>query len=336
MEKHWLILIMGGLILVWAGSLILVRQWTKRKLMRSLAAEALQTEEYSPTMADPRPEDQAALEIIRTHRRRYLMKLWPDSRFSFKLFNELALSLIPEIAAVYYPNEGHPELKASLADLVGLYNRVGVRLQAWLDTLPVRAFKDVELETVLRYHEFYQTVKNHPGYLFLKRHHLDKVGRWAWTIKNFASPWYWGRRVAYAGGKEVMARLLLARVAAIVGEEAMRLYGRGPLNSGRLGRYQLAVQEMINLALENGHCPPVAANYILKFVLKARGLDDQEKLILLRCLGEPKHQAPGEIEGLDASDQEQLFRWLKSMVTTCWSGPERSRRLAELRNRWPT
>ena len=30
----------------------------------------------------------------------------------------------------------------------------------------------------------------------------------------------------YHGGKEVAARLLMARIAALVGEEAVRLYGR--------------------------------------------------------------------------------------------------------------
>ena len=47
-----------------------------------------------------------------------------------------------------------------------------------------------------------------------------------WTAINFANPWYWGRKAAYHGGKEVTARLLMARIADLVGEEAVRLYGR--------------------------------------------------------------------------------------------------------------
>ena len=79
------------------------------------------------------------------------------------------------------PEDDRPELRASLADLVALHNRVGARLAAWLDTMPMRPFKDVELRTVVRYHEMYQTVKNHWGYAFIKRHHLDKAVRWSWT-----------------------------------------------------------------------------------------------------------------------------------------------------------
>ena len=51
--------------------------------------------------------------------------------------------------------------------------------------------------------------------------------RWGWTAINYANPWYWGRKATYHGGKEVAVRLLMARIADLVGEEAVRLYG-GP------------------------------------------------------------------------------------------------------------
>ena len=35
-----------------------------------------------------------------------------------------------------------------------------------------------------------------------------------------------GRYAVYHGGKEVASRLLMARIADLVGEEAVRLYGR--------------------------------------------------------------------------------------------------------------
>jgi hypothetical protein len=164
--------------------------------------------------------------VIRRYRRHYLLKWLPGTVISFKTINEMSLELIKEIARAYYPDNGRPELKASLADLVALHNRVGARLAAWLDTRPMRPFKDVELGTVVRYHEMYHTLKNHWGYTFIKRHHLDKAARWSWTVINYANPWHWGRKAVYHGGKEVAARLLMARIAELVGEEAMRLYGR--------------------------------------------------------------------------------------------------------------
>ncbi|MBI4642776.1 MAG: hypothetical protein HY790_06750 [Deltaproteobacteria bacterium] len=225
METHWLLLLIFGLILIWAASLLLVRHWTRARLLRALVEqEADNGLAAISQVTESRPEDQAAREIIRQYRRRYLLKLWPDTAFSFKVVNDLALEMIQEIARVYYPEEERPELKASLKDLVALYNRVGARLQALLDTRALRPFRDVEVQTVLRYHEVYRTVKDHWGYQFIKRHHLDKAARWGWAAINYANPWYWGRKAAFEGSKEVAARLALARIADIVGEEAMLLY----------------------------------------------------------------------------------------------------------------
>ncbi len=228
METHWLLLLISGLVLVWAASLFLVRHWTRARLLRALMEQedgngvaALESQ-----VAAPRPEDRAAREIIRQYRRRYLLKLWPDTAFSFRVVNDLALEMIQEIAGVYYPEEERPELRASLKDLVALYNRVGARLQALLDTRALRPFRDVEMQTVLRYQELYHTVKNHWGYQFIKKHHLDKAARWGWAAINYANPWYWGRKAAYEGSKELAARVALARIADIVGEEALLLYGR--------------------------------------------------------------------------------------------------------------
>jgi len=226
METHWLLLLISGFILLWAASLILVRHFTRVRLLRSLMAQEINGAPAEPQAQDLGPEEQAAREIIRQYRRRYLLKLWPATAFSFKVVNDLALEMVQEIARVYYPEEERPELRASLRDLVDLYNRVGARLQSLLETRAIRPFQDVELETVLRYHDFYRTVKNHWGYQFIKKHHLDKAARWGWAAVNYANPWYWGRKAAYEGGKEMAARLALARIADIVGEEAVLLYSR--------------------------------------------------------------------------------------------------------------
>jgi hypothetical protein len=226
METHWLLLLISGLVLLWAASLLLMRHWTRARLLRALVEQ----EGGNGLPAAPRngasPEDLAAREIIRQYRRRYLLKLWPDTPFGFKVINDLALEMIQEIARLYYPEEERPELKASLRDLVALYNRVGARVQTLLETRAFKPFYDVELQTVLRYQELYRSVKDHWGYKFIKRHHLDKAARWGWAAINYANPWYWGRKAAYEGSKELAVRLTLARIADIVGEEAVLLYGR--------------------------------------------------------------------------------------------------------------
>ena len=227
METHWLIITISGLVFIWAASLFLMRHWTRSRLLRAfMEQEGNGLVAGATPAAAPRLEDQSAREIIRRYRRRYLLKLWPDTAFSFGVVNDLALEMIQEIAGIYYPEEERPELKASLKDLVELYNRVGVRLQALLETRALRPFRDVEMQTVMRYHEMYRTVKNHWGYQFIKKHHLVKVARWGWAAINYANPWYWGRRAFYEGSKELAARVALARIADIVGEEALLVYGR--------------------------------------------------------------------------------------------------------------
>jgi len=223
---HWVFLAIGALLVLWGASLVGVRLWTRRQVVRDLLRQEGDPDGFMITLPDARAEDRAALAIIRNYRRHYLLKWLPGTAISFQGINEMSLELIKEIAGAYYPDEDRPELKASLADLVALHNRVGARLAAWLDTMPMRPFKDVELGTVVRYHEMYQSVKNHWGYVFIRRHHLDKAMRWGWTAVNYANPWYWGRYAVYHGGKEVAARLLMARIADLVGEEAVQLYGR--------------------------------------------------------------------------------------------------------------
>jgi hypothetical protein len=226
LESRWLYIISSALVVVWGISLLIMRLWTRHHVIKALMREAETAAGVCSGSPDPRPEYRAAQEIICNYRRRYLLKWWPGTVISFKAINEMSLDLIREIARVFYPEEDRPELKASLADLVALHTRVGTRLAAWLETVPMRPFKDVELGTLVRYHEMYQSVKSHWGYAFIKRHRLDKIARWGWTAFNYANPWHWGRKVAYHGGKEVAARLLMARIADLVGEEAMRIYGQ--------------------------------------------------------------------------------------------------------------
>lgn len=227
MKQHWLFLLITALLGFWALSLAVVRYWTRRQLLQEVLREEAEFEkDLHPPLAEVRPEDQQALEIIRAYRRRYLLKLWPDTEFSFKLVSNMSQDLVREIARAYHPEEERPELKASLADLVALYNRVGERLARWLETFPVNKIKDMEIQTVFYYHGLYQDLKNHAAYRFVKRHRLDRVARWGWAVYNYANPWYWGRKAAYEGGKEMAARLLLARIADFVGEEAMKVYGR--------------------------------------------------------------------------------------------------------------
>lgn len=332
LEHNWWFWLLGTVILAWGVSLFLIRHWTRKRLLDTLAREGLKADEVDIHLNYPGPEDRLALEIIRRYRRRILLKLLPDTQLNLGLLMEFCQDLVKDIAAVYHPDDERPELRASLADLVGLYNRVGARVAAWLDTLPLRPLKDVELRTVLQCHEWYQTFK--PVLDFLKRHHLDKAARLAWAAKNALNPWYWGRQAAYTGGRELLQRLFLAKVANLVGEEAINLYSRRRRQDSLFKHYQLALQEMVNLALEDGALPSQAWNRLLHFILRANGLEDREKLALLHKLAYPRRQEVAGIRNLGEAEREEIYRWLKHWVKTSWPGPEQEERLARVQSRW--
>lgn len=333
-HNYWWVWVLLGVAGLWAASLILMRRWARQRLLAALMKEEVRPEDLEISLPDPRPEDETAVGLLRDYRRRYLLKLWPDTQFSFTVLNDLSQILVQEIAGIYYPQEERPELKASLADLVTLYRRVGVRLGAWIETLPFRPLKDVELSTVLFLHNTYRKVKEHQVYQFLKRHHLYRAANWVWAAKNLVNPWYWGRRAAYTGSREVLARLFLAKVVTVVGEEAIRLYSRRSPNLRLVRRYQAGVQEMINLVLgDNGALSGEAAAYILNLILKARGLEDQEKVVLFKKLARPRRQE-NDLGNLEAADKEAIHGWLQGLVKACWTGPQRLERLEQVRERW--
>ncbi len=333
MLEHWFWLILAVSVLLWLGSLLAVRQWTRKKILRSFAPETLEGEDIPLPFTDLQPEDKQALEVIRAFRRRCLLKLWPDTAFSLKVLTGLSLELIHEIARAYYPEDEQPELHASLSELLSLQTRISVRLQALLETLPLRAIKDVELETILFYHKIYQQFTSHPAYMFMKRHHLDRVARYAWMLKNIASPWYWGYRAAYAGGKEMLARFFLARMSTIVGVEAIRLYsGRAP-GAEQWRKYDLAIQEMLHLAAANGASEPEALKFVLGLVLTSRELPEQVKLFLTDRICKNQVGAPADFCSLTPAERGQVRRWLKQFIVKVMPPAAQKPRLQELRQR---
>jgi len=323
-----------GMAVLWGISLFLVRHWTLKRFNTALDREEADLDDLDISLPDPQPQDQEALRLLREYRRRYLLKLWPDTRFSFREINDLSQTLVTEIARIYYPEEERPELKASLADLVALYRRVGVRLTAWLETAPFRPLRDMELATVMLIHDTYQKVKDNPVHQFLKRHHLYRAARWVWGAVNIANPYYWGRRAAYKSSREFLARIFLAKVVTVVGEEAMRLYSRRSPNLHLFRRYQVGVQEMINLALgANGSLPAEVVFSLMKSVLKARGLEDQEKIALLKRMSQPQQRETALAE-LMPTEQKEVQEYLQGLVKTCWNGLERRKLLVRVQERW--
>jgi hypothetical protein len=192
----------------------------------------------------------------------------------------------------------------------------------------------MELSTVLFLHGTYQKIKYHPVHQFLKRHHMYRAARWVWGAANLVNPYYWGRQAAYRGGREILVRTFLAKVVTVVGEESIRLYSHRSPNLRLFRRYQVWLQEMINLTLgENGALPAEVAAHLLKSILKARGLEDQEKVVLLQRLSRPRRRGTALVD-LEPEEQQEVQGWLEGAVKGCWKGAERQERLTQVKERW--
>lgn len=327
-------LLLLAMAILWGASLVVMRWWTLKRFRGALDQEEASFDDLEMPLAEPHPQDLAALALLKEQRRRYLLKLWPDTRFNFRDINDLAFTLVADIARIYYPEEERPELRASLADMVALYRRVGVRLAAWLEAAPFRPLKDMELATVMLLHDTYQKIKDHPIHQFLQRHHLYRAARWAWGAFNVVNPYYWGRRAAYKGTREFLSRVFLAKVVTVVGEESMRLYSRRSPNLRLFRRYLVGIQEMVNLALDaDGSLPAAVVFSLMKSVLRARGLEDQEKVDLLKRLSRPRRQET-PLADLPLPEQEEVRDWLTGLVKSCWKGAERQELLGRVEDRW--
>jgi hypothetical protein len=333
-RDYWWLWVIQGVAVLWGLSLLLVRSHTLKRFRTILVEkEAGLDDNLDIPLVEPQPQDQEALALLKAYRRRYLLKVWPDTRLSFRQINDLAQTLVTEIARIYYPQEERPELKASLADLVALYRRVGERLSAWLETVPFRPLREMDLATVLYIHDAYRKVKDHPAHQFLQRNHLYRAARWLWGAVNVVNPYYWGRRAAYRGSREFLVRMFLAKVVTVVGEEAIHLYSRRSPNLRLFQVYQAGLQELLNLALTgNGALAVDLYLNLMNAILKISGLEDREKVALLKRLARAKHRESG-LAGLKPSEQKEVQEWLACQVKSCWQGPERQELLAQVKER---
>jgi len=331
-SDYGLLLLAAGLC-IWVLSLVAAWVLARRRLLKEWAREEHLALTPPASLPELRPEDRQALEVIAAYRRRFLTHPWPKTHLRLALITETAQGLLKDIARVYYPEEERPELKASLSDLVGLVDRVGSRLQLWLNTLPVRPVKDVEVGTLLKVHDLYRQVTEHPAYQFLKRHHLDKAARWLWAAKNLLNPWYWSRRAVYTGSREVFVRLFLAQIVSLVGEEAMRIYGRRPPAQALLGRLRLAIQEMLSLTWQDGGVPAPVYRHLLNYVLTVRGLETAERLELAALLTAPRPPEPPDPAVWDPEERRRVAALLRTL-TRCLPPGDRDACLERIRRRW--
>jgi hypothetical protein len=255
----------------------------------------------------PSPEDQLALERIEKALKGIGRKFSLKTSLAPRKVYAMAADLTRDIAAVYYPEAENPILKASLADLLNLDARVVARLNLKTNEFPLKAVKDVSIEKILAGKDFYDSKVKSKLEWFNKYKKLYALGNNAWLAYNALNPWYWGRRLAYTSVREITYRYLLTWVVAIVGEEAMAVYGRRDINTPEAVFDRDLAFAMVDMA----HTQPVISGktyaVVLDHILNRSRLNDTVRVNVLRALVSKKPSRETLLEGTYSPRQTRRF-----------------------------
>lgn len=275
--------ILSAALLLLAVALVLVRR------QRAAAGRVGGSEELAAQVARlraeyPTPADRKACDRIEAELRSVSRGFSLQTSVAPRKVYTRAFDLVRAIAAIYYPESETPELRASVADLLQLNGRIVARLKRKLEEFPLNTVKDLDIENILKGKSFYESrIKNKLEWL-QKFKRLYNLGSRAWLGYNVLNPWYWGRRLVYTSAREITFRSLLTWVVAIVGEEAMVVYGRRAVNRDDAALEKDTAFAMIDLAVGAPRVSREAYAAVLDYVLNAARLSDATRVTLLRAL----------------------------------------------------
>ena len=256
---------------------------------------------------NPLPEDQLAFRRIERElkgvNRTFTLK---TSLAPGKVYG-MAADLTRDIAAIYYPDAENPILRASLADLLKLDERVVARLNLKIHEFPLKAVKDISIEKILAGKDFYDSkVKNKLAWI-KKYKTIYTLGNNAWLAYNALNPWYWGRRLAYTSIREITFRYLLTWIVTIVGEEAMTVYGRRDINTREAVFDRDLAFAMVDLVRTQPVISGKTYAAVLDHVLNQARLNDTVRTNVLRGLISKKPSKEFHFEGMYTSRETRRF-----------------------------
>ena len=223
MSEHYYIIIIALVLAISCLLLVLVRR--ERARMRKFEQEMMNLNKVPfEKIEEPTPEDEEAYRIIEEERKRIWKNFSSDTELTVEYVLSLSRELVRKIAAVYYPEKEEPLYQASVAGLLHLVRRVTERMEGYLNTFPLTFLRDRTIADMLVLHRGYKKVKESPLVKILGNKFVDMGRKIAWGAYNVSNPWYYGRHIVWAVGKEVGMRYLLTLIVTIAGEEAVLLY----------------------------------------------------------------------------------------------------------------
>ena len=233
---------------------------------------------------NPSPKDQLAFERIEGELKRVSRTFALKTTLAPRKVYTRAADLTKDIAAIYYPEAENPILKASLADLLKLDERVVARLNLKIHEFPLKTVKDISIEKILAGKDFYDSKLKNKLEWVKKFKTVYALSNHAWLAYNALNPWYWGRRLAYTSVREITFRYLLTWIITIVGEEAMTVYSQRDINSPEAVFDRDLAFAMVDIAHTQPGISAKTYAAVLDHILNQTRLNDTVRVNVLRAL----------------------------------------------------
>ncbi|GAK49294.1 hypothetical protein U14_00515 [Candidatus Moduliflexus flocculans] len=311
METSSIIALIFAAIILTSTLVIVRRRRVKEQqaLLDKVAAEKDFQQIDLIRVQNPTEQDNEAYALIERERQKVWKSLSLQTSIAPGLIWKMCYDLVARISAVYSPESDNPIFQVSLSDLLGLNDRVIRRIQDYLEQFPLNAIKDMKVQDILTYKDWFDKVSQNKAVQFAQQHkYLYTAWQYGWMVYNSINPWYWGRKVIFEAGREGSFRYLLSVILTIVGEEAVMVYSKRRIRQKAVAIEKGIAVEMINMAVADQTVSAQEYEVLLSFILNSNKFDDMVKVTLLKALlRKQTMKSPLELDSLDEKERKRFL-----------------------------
>ncbi len=224
-EQSYYFAILLSLLVIFVVLFVLARR--QRFKMKEIQQEVTSLSGVPFQKVDePTPMDEQAYALIEQERKKIWRKFSQDVEISSDAVLSIAKDMTGKIASVYFPESRDPLYQATIDGLLHLIRRTAERLEGYLNRFPLTIVRDRTVREILLLHNGYKKVIDSKFAKFVGNKYVNMARKIVWNAYNVTNPWYYGRQLAWAVGKEAVVRYLLTLIVTIVGEEAVIVFRR--------------------------------------------------------------------------------------------------------------
>ena len=263
------------LLFILAG--VFIRRRQRRRAVREIEAMAISE------LPNATEDDRRAYEFLRK-KRAELWQEWEQERdLSPKTFYDVAFSVVRPIAALYFPDDEQPHLRARVEDLVRLNNRIYSRAQVVLDQPFLNKLRRMDIDTILKLRRGMTLVMSNPLVQFIRNKEFRKHWNNIFAAINVLNPWYWFRRVLTEYSIEMAFRYFFTFFVTVIGEEAVLLYGRPQMDDPVLAANRITANCILTM-LSGRDRTAEEYDTLYDWLLHESSLESEERLDVLKRL----------------------------------------------------